>query len=155
MEDLVPGLSFRKGKGTYTNAISIRGRSTIKGNTQPLIVVDNFPFEGDINSINPNDIENITILKDAAAASIWGARAGNGVIVITSKKGRVAKPSLSFNSNITFSAKPDLFYRSTDEQLRIYRCRKDAVSKRILCQLRKFSGQSSLDPSRGAYDCGP
>ncbi|WP_170845840.1 SusC/RagA family TonB-linked outer membrane protein [Parapedobacter composti] len=89
----------------------IRGLSTIQGPTQPLIVLDNFPYEGNLENINPNDVESITILKDAAAASIWGARAGNGVIVITTKKGKLRQPlRIEFNSNVTTRAKPDLFY---------------------------------------------
>lgn len=91
--------------------IQIRGLYTLTSTiAQPLIVVDNFPYEGDINNFNPNDVESITILKDAAAASIWGAKAGNGVIVITTKKGSYdQKPLVSFNSNITILDKPDLF----------------------------------------------
>lgn len=93
------------------SAISVRGRSTIFGNSDPLIVVDNFPYEGDINNINPNDIEKIDILKDAAAASIWGVRAANGVIVITTKKGVFnSKPSFEVNANVSIGEKPDLFY---------------------------------------------
>ncbi|WP_276346245.1 carboxypeptidase-like regulatory domain-containing protein [Daejeonella sp. JGW-45] len=72
--------------------LMIRGLSTIQGPKAPLVVVDNFPYDGDINNINPNDVENITILKDAAAASIWGTRAGNGVIVITTKRGKLNQP---------------------------------------------------------------
>jgi outer membrane receptor protein involved in Fe transport len=56
--------------------INIRGRSTIFANDQPLLVVDNFPYSGNINDINPNDVESVTILKDAAAASIWGRPGG-------------------------------------------------------------------------------
>ncbi|SMC56500.1 SusC/RagA family TonB-linked outer membrane protein [Pedobacter nyackensis] len=98
--------------GTGNNlGISIRGRSTIFANTQPLIVVDNFPYDGDINNINPNDIENVTLLKDAAAASIWGARSGNGVIVITTKKGSYnGKTQVSLNSNVTIGGLPKLSY---------------------------------------------
>ncbi|WP_341836910.1 SusC/RagA family TonB-linked outer membrane protein [Chitinophaga pollutisoli] len=89
----------------------IRGLSTISGLKDPLIIVDNFPYDGDINNINPNIVENITILKDASASSIWGARAANGVIVITTKSGRFNQPiTLSFNSNLTIGAKPDLGY---------------------------------------------
>lgn len=91
--------------------ITIRGVSTYSSSTEPLIVLDNFPYEGEISNINPNDIESITVLKDAAAASIWGARSGNGVIVITTKKGkRNEKMSVDFNSNVTVINKPDLFY---------------------------------------------
>lgn len=90
---------------------SIRGLSTINGNQDPLIVLDNFPYDGDLSNINPNDIESISILKDAAAASIWGTRAGNGVIVITSKKGMLNQPmQIEFNSNVVIAQKPDLFY---------------------------------------------
>jgi TonB-linked SusC/RagA family outer membrane protein len=110
LEDAVPGLVFNRRNGT--NNISIRGRNTITGDGRPLIVVDNFPFEGDLASLNPNDIENVSVLKDAAASSIWGARAGNGVIVITTKKGGFKqKPSVSFNTNYTIMEAPDLYYQ--------------------------------------------
>jgi TonB-linked SusC/RagA family outer membrane protein len=90
--------------------IFIRGISTISAGTAPLVVLDNFPYEGDINNINPNDVESITILKDAASAAIWGAKAGNGVIVITTKKGRYGqKPQLVFNANITTQQKTNIF----------------------------------------------
>ena len=93
------------------NGYSIRGLSTINGPKAPLIVVDNFPYEGDIANINPNDVESITVLKDAAATSIWGTRAGNGVIVITTKRGSFNQPvKIEFNSNLMFMEKPDLFY---------------------------------------------
>ena len=91
--------------------LRVRGLSTIEADSEPLIVVDNFPFEGDVNTIDPNDVESVTVLKDAAAASIWGARAGNGVIVITTKQGRYNQPArISFNSNVNVVGKPDLFY---------------------------------------------
>lgn len=110
LEDQVPGLVFNRRNGQ--NNLSVRGRNTITGDGQPLIVVDNFPFEGDLSSLNPNDIENVTILKDAAASSIWGARAGNGVIVITTKKGGfLQKPRFTFNTNFTVSEDPDLYYQ--------------------------------------------
>lgn len=98
--------------GFDKNNIMIRGLSTLNGSIkEPLIIVNNFPYEGDINNINPNDVESITILKDAAAASIWGARAANGVIVITTKEGQLNKPvQVSINTNINVFQKPDLFY---------------------------------------------
>lgn len=98
------------GSAFRNSGINIRGQSTINATTDPLIVVDNFPYEGEINNINPNDIESITILKDAAAASIWGASSGNGVIVITTKKGRLnQKMSVNLNASVTVGNKPDLF----------------------------------------------
>lgn len=91
--------------------ISLRGRSTIMGNANLLLIVDGFVFDGDINAVNPNDVKNITLLKDASAASIWGARAANGVVVIETNKGRFnQKPNLDFTSNFTISEKPDLYY---------------------------------------------
>lgn len=90
--------------------IMIRGFSTIAGPREPLIVVDNFPFQGNLNNLNPNDVESITFLKDAAAASIWGSKAGNGVIVITTKSGKLNQPvRLNITSNVTLVEKPDLF----------------------------------------------
>ena len=89
LKGVTSGLAFNEeyGNGNTLNKtnISIRGLSTINGPLDPLIVVDNFIFEGDIKNINPNDVESITVLKDASATSIWGARAGNGVIVIVTK----------------------------------------------------------------------
>jgi TonB-dependent starch-binding outer membrane protein SusC len=91
--------------------LSIRGLSTINGPQDPLVVVDNFPYDGNIDNINPNDVESITILKDAAASSIWGARAGNGVIVITTKKGKLNEPlKIGVSANMIVAQKPDLFY---------------------------------------------
>lgn len=94
-----------------TQHLQIRGISTIQSGAEPLIVLDNFPYNGNINNINPNDISDVTVLKDAVAASIWGAKAGNGVIIITTKKGKYNQPvSVSLSSNVTVQAKPDLYY---------------------------------------------
>src|SRR5690606_20982287 len=79
--------------GTREHELTIRGISTLQANNKPLINLDNFPYEGDLASINANDIEQVTLLKDAAAASIWGTRAGNGVIVITTKKAAYQQPT--------------------------------------------------------------
>lgn len=108
LEYVANGVSVNR-KISSTGQLSIRGLSTIRGPKDPLIVVDNFPYAGDLNNINPNNVESITILKDAAAASIWGAKAGNGVIVITTKKGRFEQPfRVEFNSNVSIVAKPSL-----------------------------------------------
>jgi len=101
----------------------IRGLSTIQGNPHPLIVIDGFPYEEStqegsnlymlLNDLNPNDVQDVTILRDAAAASIWGSKAGNGVIVITTKKGRFNQAArVEFTSNISIKDKEDLSYLS-------------------------------------------
>lgn len=115
LEDYVPGLIFQRDQNLSPRAegsnITIRGVSTILSENQPLIVVDNFPYEGDIKNINPNDVKSITILRDASAASIWGARAGNGVIVIETKQGSFnSQLQVSANSLISIGAKPDAFF---------------------------------------------
>ncbi len=112
LDGVTSGLIFNR-SNISDEPISIRGRSTLLGGSSatPLVVIDNFPYEGDINNINPNDVESITVLKDAAAAAIWGARAGNGVIIITTKKGAYnRKMKIDFTTNFTFVNKPDLFY---------------------------------------------
>ncbi|WP_295664706.1 SusC/RagA family TonB-linked outer membrane protein [uncultured Mucilaginibacter sp.] len=114
LEGVTSGLLFNRNtsaSSTGTLDLSIRGHSTLFSNDQPLIVVDNFPYDGDINNINPDDVSSITVLKDAAAASIWGVRAGNGVIVITTKKGKLnQKLSIGFNANYTLGEKPNIYY---------------------------------------------
>ncbi|WP_257669107.1 SusC/RagA family TonB-linked outer membrane protein [Parapedobacter tibetensis] len=111
LEDVTPGLIFNRGIHATNEPITIRGRSTINSDTSPLIIVDNFPYDGPLENINPNGIASITVLKDAAAASIWGARAGNGVIVITTVKGQNDQPMrVSLNSNVTLTEHRDLFY---------------------------------------------
>jgi len=77
--------------------VRIRGIGTINNN-DPLYIIDGVPTKDGINQISPNDIESISVLKDASAASIYGARASNGVVVITTKKGKTGKPRLSLNA---------------------------------------------------------
>lgn len=113
INNLVPGLrldpNVRFSDQQKTN-VRIRGLSTINGQLDPLIVLDGFIYEGSLDNIDPNNVENVTVLKDAAASSIWGARAGNGVIVITTKRGKFNRSfSVAFNSAITVSSKPDLY----------------------------------------------
>lgn len=110
LDGITSSLLIDKRRPDNTN-IQIRGLSTLNdAMTSPLIILDNFPYEGDLDQINPNDIESVTVLKDAAASSIWGARAGNGVIVLTSKKPKFNQPlTVSFNSNVSLRAAPNLF----------------------------------------------
>ncbi|WP_218599267.1 SusC/RagA family TonB-linked outer membrane protein [Polaribacter sp. NJDZ03] len=106
--------------------ISIRGAATLNGSSDPLWVLDGIPLDGNdipkdfrdkdnidnlqsypIAGLNPEDIESITVLKDASATSIYGARAANGVIVITSKKGKKGTMRINVNANIFVTQKPD------------------------------------------------
>lgn len=102
------------GKEESRMGINVRGLGTIQGSVDPLVVLDGFIYEGDITNINPPDVESISILKDAAASSIWGARAGNGVIVITTKKGKLNQPLTSnFDVQANIGAGPHLMPQGT------------------------------------------
>ncbi|SFE51603.1 SusC/RagA family TonB-linked outer membrane protein [Thermoflexibacter ruber] len=76
--------------------VRVRGFGTI-GDNSPLYVIDGVPTKGNLNTLNLNDIENMQVLKDASAASIYGARAGNGVVIITTKKGKAGKPKFTYD----------------------------------------------------------
>ncbi len=108
MDGMFTGLRVHGDGGT--NKLTIRGISTMTmGDSNPLVVVDGFKVENGLESINPNDVETVHILKDASASSIWGARSSNGVVVITTKR---AKKGLhvKFNSFVSIQDKIDLEY---------------------------------------------
>ena len=90
LEGVVAGVQMTTASGTLGSSpsLQIRGASSISAGTQPLYVVDGIPFEGDMNNINPADIESMTVLKDAASNALYGARGANGVIMITTKKAK-------------------------------------------------------------------
>lgn len=111
MEGLATGLSVNMSEGA--DKFTVRGITSINSNRSPLFVVDGIPLENSqVESLlNGNDVESITVLKDATAASIWGAQAANGVIVITTKKGsRTSKLQVSYNGSVAYTSKPDYGY---------------------------------------------
>ena len=115
LEGGVAGLQSRGG-----SELQIRGITSLMGSSKPLIVVDGMPLEGDLSSINPSMIERVTVLKDAAAASIYGARAANGVIVINTVSGsRDGGFSLTYDGVMEMTAKPsyDYLHRLSSAQL--------------------------------------
>lgn len=111
LEGAIPGLQISRNNGKPGTAINmnVRGATSINDNTNgaPLVLVDNVPM--DIDLLDPNDIESITTLKDAAASAIYGARAAFGVILITTKQGRKETPiRISYNNNFSFSTPASL-----------------------------------------------
>ncbi len=123
---VVNSLGGAAGAGTK---IRIRGGSSIQGNNDPLIVIDNIPLESSgisgmanpLSSINPNDIESFTILKDASATAIYGSRASNGVIIIKTKRGSLAgeaKMTLNYNGNFSLSSPAKLLSVFTGDEFR-------------------------------------
>ena len=107
----------------YNGGMQIRGTGSIYADRNPLLVIDGMPVEGRIEDINPYDIENITVLKDAAAAAIYGARASNGIIVITTKRAKeIGKVNVDVSVNYTLYEKRNLnyhdnFYMNPREQV--------------------------------------
>lgn len=110
LQGLVPGLqiSTNTGEMNQNMSVSIRGQGTIGDGSSgsPLILIDG--MEGDLNTINPQDIENISVLKDAAASSIYGSRAPFGVILVTTKTGKEGKVSVNYNNNFRISSPMNL-----------------------------------------------
>ncbi len=115
LQGVVPGLQITQNSGSMdkTASINIRGIATIGEGSDgsPLILIDG--MEGDLNAINPQDIENISVLKDAAASSIYGSRAPFGVVLVTTKRGRTGKPTLNYNNSFRWSS-PVLLPESPD-----------------------------------------
>ena len=107
LQGQVPGLSViaTSGEPSVSAKLLIRGTNSINSGTDPLYILDGAEISSaDFNTINPSDIENISVLKDASSTSIYGARAANGVVVITTKRGRMAeKPVINFRTQLGFS----------------------------------------------------
>lgn len=109
-------------------SIRIRGMGSLSASSSPLFIVDGMPFEGDVNSISQVDIESMTVLKDASATSLYGSRAANGVIMITTKRGTGRKPKITFDSkfgtnsraysNYDIMTDPSMYYETYWEVLR-------------------------------------
>jgi len=91
-------VSSSSGQPGATASVRIRGIGSLSASSSPLYVIDGVPMSGGISDINPNDIESLTVLKDAAAASLYGSRAANGVIIITTKQGKQGKTKISFDA---------------------------------------------------------
>lgn len=87
-----------RGGASSEPSLSIRGQTSLSASDRPLIVLDGVIYNGSINNINMNDVEAVDILKDASAAAVYGSRAANGVLLITTKKGKTEKPVIAFNT---------------------------------------------------------
>lgn len=100
LEGAAPGIQVTSGSGQpgEAPAIRIRGVGSINASSEPLYVVDGVPYSGDISSINANDIESMSLLKDAASSALYGARAANGVVMITTKKGKAKGNHISIRA---------------------------------------------------------
>lgn len=101
----VAGAQIVRGSGNpiRSSAIILRGASTIEGSSEPLIIIDGIITQGNLNDVNMDDVESIEVVKGAAASSLYGSQAGNGVIQIITKKGRSDKPQFVFKAETGFS----------------------------------------------------
>ncbi len=104
LQGQIAGVSVRSTSGAPGSdiTISVRGNASINGESTPLYVVDGVPIDN-LSGINPNDIESIDVLKDAASAAIYGSRGSNGVVLVTTKKGKTGSPVISLNAYMAFS----------------------------------------------------
>lgn len=100
LSGVMPGVQILNDNGQpgVSSKIRIRGAGSINGSQDPLIVVDGMPFDGDLATINTSDIESMTVLKDAASTSLYGARGANGILMITTKKGRQGDAKITFEA---------------------------------------------------------
>ncbi len=133
LEGQIPGLTVYRQGGDSEASLTIRGVGSFEGNTSPLVVVDGLPIEGGIETVNAYDIETITVLKDASAASIYGARASNGVIVITTKRAHSDRLSIDFNADLTITGKQSYDNRrwaNAAEVMQVEKANFDFVSSR-------------------------
>ncbi|MBQ8047402.1 MAG: TonB-dependent receptor [Prevotella sp.] len=138
LEGAVSGIQMNNSTsmpGTW-GEVYVRGRASLNSGTQPLYVIDGVPVNSDYDSmssssnnyldpmasINPNDIESVTVLKDAAATAIYGSRAGNGVIVITTKKGQQGKANINFESKfgVTSMANNNMKFANAEQTMRLF-----------------------------------
>ena len=100
LQGRVPGVQVASASGAPGADVSVRvrGVGSINSSNEPLYIIDGIQIEGGLNTVSPNDIEDITVLKDAASTSIYGSRGSNGIVIITTKKGRAGQATVSFNA---------------------------------------------------------
>uniref|UniRef100_UPI00321633B1 TonB-dependent receptor n=1 Tax=uncultured Draconibacterium sp. TaxID=1573823 RepID=UPI00321633B1 len=137
LQGSVPGLNISNEKSAPGEApkIRIRGENSLSASNNPLIILDGIPFEGNMNDINPGDIETASVLKDASSAAIYGARAANGVIIITTKRGKTGKVRVNYRGYYgiqTIAKKMDLL--SGPEYIK------------FLQDYNRFAGKTDLSP---------
>src|SRR5690606_26502975 len=116
LQGTVPNMhvSFSSGRRGQGGNFNICGVNSISADAVPLVIIDG--IEGDINRVNPNDVESVTVLKDASSAAVYGARASYGVILVTTKSGKEGKTSLTYNGRFSAGSSTT----STDFETRGY-----------------------------------
>ena len=118
LEGQTTGLLTTSGSGQPGESakIVIRGYGSINASQNPLYVVDGIPYDGDLSSINPADIQSMTVLKDASAGALYGARGANGVVMITTKQGKEGKTSVTWRSTVGWSSRALPEYNTVNQK---------------------------------------
>ena len=118
LEGQTTGLLTTSGSGQPGESakIVIRGYGSINASQNPLYVVDGIPYDGDLSSINPADIQSMTVLKDASAGALYGARGANGVVMITTKQGKEGKTSVTWRSTVGWSSRALPEYKTVNQK---------------------------------------
>lgn len=117
LDGLVSGVQTTSGSGQPGSGVSVvvRGYGSINSSQNPLYVVDGVPYDGNVVSINPNDIESMTVLKDASAGALYGSRGANGVVMITTKRGNSGKVKVNLKANWGVASRAIPRYETMDE----------------------------------------
>lgn len=127
-------LTSSNGAPGATSSIRIRGIGSIYAGNSPLIVVDGAPFDGDMNTISPSDVESITVLKDAASNALYGARGANGVIMITTKKAKSGSAIVTFDAKVGVNSKAVQQYDIVSDPRAYYELHAQALNNYYLSE---------------------
>ncbi len=147
-------LTNSSGQPGAAPSIRIRGYSSLNAGNDPLWIVDGVPYSGDLNNLNPNDIESMTVLKDAASNSLYGARGANGVVIITTKKAKTEKAVITVDAkwgvnsravkDYEYITDPALFYETHYNALKNYYLDSDmSVSKAHAEAVKNLTGSAN------------
>ena len=117
LEGNVTGVQMTSGSGQpgSSPSIRVRGFGSINASSAPLYVVDGIPYDGSLASLNPSDIESMTVLKDASSGALYGARGANGVVMITTKRGQEGKTNVTWRSNVGWSNRANKRYQNVSQ----------------------------------------
>ena len=132
----VPGLQLTSDDGApgATSSIKIRGFSSLNAGNDPLIILDGAPYSGDLSNLNPNDVESMTVLKDAASNALYGARGANGVIMITTKKAKRGDAVIVFDAKYGSNTKALQRYNVIENPAQYYETHYGALSSYYMNQ---------------------
>ena len=145
----VPGVQLTSASGApgETSTIRIRGFGSLNAGKDPLIIVDGAPYSGDLGNLNPNDVESMTVLKDAASNALYGARGANGVIMITTKKAKYGEATITLDAKVGWNTRALQHYNTVNSPEKYYEMQYGAVRDYYM-----NNGYSEIDAWRKANE---